>query len=81
MNSIFVGTLLVVAALFFSIGWFLASVALSQSIRADLADLETERQMLDDEREMLTRFWAMEAEAGKLTYDLGAHRRLPEVLS
>jgi hypothetical protein len=75
MNSIYVGVLLVTAALFFSIGWFLASVALSQSIRNDLADLDAQRDALDEEREMLTRFWAMDVTPPRVELALGEHKR------
>jgi len=57
MNQAFVVSLLLVAALAFSLGYFLASVALSQSIRADIADLEAERLELDAERHALHEAW------------------------
>ena len=57
MNHFFVVSLLLVAALAFSLGYFLASVALSQSIRADIADLEAERLELDAERHALHEAW------------------------
>jgi hypothetical protein len=78
MNTTFVVTLLLTAALFFSMGYFLASVALSQSIRNDLLDLEAERHALDEEREMLTRFWTLDVAPpadDRVEFDLGAHRR------
>jgi hypothetical protein len=57
VNETFVISLLLVAALAFSLGYFLASVALSQSIRNDLADLDAERLELDAERHALHQAW------------------------
>jgi hypothetical protein len=75
MNTTFVVTLLLTAALFFSMGYFLASVALSQSIRNDLADLDAERAALDEEREMLTRFWTLDVAPPHVEMALGEHKR------
>jgi hypothetical protein len=84
MNSTFVVTLLISAALFFSLGYFLASVALSQSIRNDLADLDAERAALDEEREMLTRFWTLDVAPpadDRVEFALGEQKRLTRTVS
>jgi len=75
MNQTFVVSLLISAALFFSIGWFLASVALSQSIRNDLAELDAERLAIDEERAMLNHFWTMDIKPPHVELALGAHKR------
>jgi hypothetical protein len=81
VNATFLITLLITAGLFFSLGFFLASVALSRSIRDDIAGLEAERHALDEEREMLTRFWAMDVQPPHVEMDLDGHKRLDRVLS
>jgi hypothetical protein len=81
MNTYFVVTLLLTAALFFSLGYFLSSVALSQSIRNDLLDLEAERLALDEEREMLTRFWTLDVAPPHVEMDIQGHKDLTRVLS
>lgn len=78
MNSTFVVTLLISAALFFSLGYFLASVALSQSIRNDIASIDREREELQEEREMLNRFWTLDIQPptdDRVEFALGEHKR------
>ena len=72
-------TYLLTASLAFAAGWFLSAVAITNGLRADIRRLDAERQELDDEREALHLAWNSAPEP-RVTFDLGAHRRLPEVL-
>jgi hypothetical protein len=74
MNSSYVFLLLVTAVFGFSGGWFLACIALSQSHMRQAKDLDAERQALDEEREMLTRYWLLDEAPVK--WDLGGHKRV-----
>jgi hypothetical protein len=78
MNSTYVFLLLVTAAFGFSGGWFLACIALSQSHMRQAKDLDAERLELAEEREMLTRYWALDEPPVK--WDLGGHRNLTRVV-
>lgn len=70
-------TLLATAVLFFSFGWFLACVALSQSHLRQAKDLDAERQELEDDRKALLEFTRaqVDLERTQLTWALGSHRR------
>jgi hypothetical protein len=76
-------TLLFTAVLFFSLGWFIACVALSQSHLRQAKDLDAERQELEDDRRALLDFTRaqVEQERTRIGWDLGAQKRLPRVLS
>jgi hypothetical protein len=71
-------TLLLTAVLFFSLGWFIACVALSQSHLRQAKDLDAERQELEDDRRALLDFTRaqVEQERTRISWDLGKHRRL-----
>jgi hypothetical protein len=76
MNATFLITLLLTAALFFSLGYFLSSVALSQSIRNDLAALDRERADLADERDALNIAWLSGEPPADVVFALDERRRI-----
>lgn len=67
-------------SLTFAFGWFMASAMFTNGLADDIRELDAERQALDEEREMLTRFWAMDVQPPVIE-DLGAHKRIDRVLS
>jgi hypothetical protein len=71
-------TLLFTAVLFFSLGWFIACVALSQSHLRQAKDLDAERQELEDDRRALLEFTRaqVDQERTRISWDLGAQKRL-----
>lgn len=71
-------TYLLILLLGAAVGYFLAVVVLSSSIRDDIARLDQERQEIDDEREALHLAWLSAAPppGPKVSFAIGAHRRM-----
>lgn len=81
MTSTFLISLLITAAVSTAAGYFLASCAMYRSIEDDLAELDSERRALDEERAMLTHYWTLDVQP-PVVEDLGSHKRVKlEVLS
>ena len=71
----------ITAAFAFASGWFLASLAITNGLRDDIAKLDIERDSIDRQRRMIDAFLDDQVEDKRVELQLGRHKSLTSVLS